>query len=232
MDSNDTLGALPPSLGSQHKGFQAVSFGAVPVSVVPGNHDANPNGTSSNFETQIEQFRSTYGADYSSFTTRFATVVMVDSEALIWEEQGGAREPPNAQMRNESETQWTWIDKTLAKAEADTQRPHTLVVTHHPPFLTSPDEPVAYWNWPPKSRARFLALLGKYSVKMVMAGHTHTTTEVKTGNLLVMTTAGTARTFDGKGCGHRIVTLNATSVTQAYVPQNDSSLIHCVGNSF
>ena len=110
MDSNDTLGALPPSLGSQHKGFQSVSFGAVPVSVVPGNHDANPNGTSSNFETQIEQFRSTYGADYSSFTTRFATVVMVDSEALIWEEQGGAREPPNAQMRNESETQWTWID--------------------------------------------------------------------------------------------------------------------------
>ena len=103
MDSNDTLGALPPSLGSQHKGFQSVwpaTFGAVPVSVVPGNHDANPNGTSSNFETQIEQFRSTYGADYSSFTTRFATVVMVDSEALIWEEQGGAREPPNACRRS------------------------------------------------------------------------------------------------------------------------------------
>ena len=77
-------------------------------------------------------------------------------------------------------------------------------------------------------RQRLLALLGKYGVQHILCGHTHTTTQRTIGGLSIYTVlAGTARAFDNNGCGYRVFRINASSVTQQYVRQQDPALTQC-----
>ena len=46
-------------------------------------------------------------------------------------------------VANESEAQWAWLEATLKAAQS--ARPHTILVSHHPPFLKSADEANVYW---------------------------------------------------------------------------------------
>ncbi len=67
--------------------------------------------------------------------------------------------------------QWEFLEKELAKPYAAPLGTHLL--THYPPFLTSPDEPSDYWNIEPAPRARLLALLKGAQVRGVFSGHLH-----------------------------------------------------------
>ena len=133
--------------------------------------------------------------------------------------------PLDSFLKNETETQWAWMEKELAAAQKAS--PHVIVVSHHPPFLKAADEKHVYWNWPMGERNRLLGLLSKYGVKNILCGHTHTTTNVTVGGLNIFTVAGTARAFDNNGCGYRVLTINSTDVSSVYVRQTDAALKQC-----
>lgn len=195
------------------------------VHIVPGNHDVDSlAATAAEFREQLEHYRSTFGrgVDYHSFTTEHATFVMVNSESLIAaearpENSGAVR--PGLDVQAVSEEQWAWLETTLAEAAAG-PKPHILPVMHHPPFLHTPDEPAEYFNWPPRARARLIALFQTHGVEHVLCGHTHDTTDVRGAGLHVYTVGGTARTIDERGCGYSVVTITASSVTVAYQQLN------------
>lgn len=186
------------------------------------NSDA-PNASS--FETQLSHYRSTFGEDFHSFRTAFASFVLINSEALILPHLGLNGKPLDSFLKNETETQWAWMEKELAAAQKAS--PHVIVVSHHPPFLKATDEKHVYWNWPMGERNRLLGLLSKYGVKNILCGHTHTTTNVTVGGLNIFTVAGTARAFDNNGCGYRVLTINSTDVSSVYVRQTDPALKQC-----
>ena len=199
------------------------------VHLIPGNHDVNSMEKNATvFKTMLRHYHASFGVDYHSFRTEFATFVMINSESLIAPHLGlnGTTDP---WVLNQSETQWAWLDTTLAAASSGA-RPHTVLVTHHPPFLKSPTEKHLYWNWPLGIRKRLLGLLTTYGVHYVLAGHTHTTTSHTFGaplNLTIYTVAGTARAFDNNGCGYRVLHINATSIDVEYVRQDDPTLKQC-----
>ena len=199
-------------------GFDAVwpsHFDASKVHLVPGNHDVNSEATSaSGFAQQLAHYRSSFGVDYHSFETQFATFVLLNSESLIVPELGlnGTTDPS---VLNESATQWSWLERTLT-AGASTGK-HLIVVSHHPAFLKEPAEPHSYWNWPLNVRQRLLGALQKNGVKHMLCGHTHTTTNRTVGGLSIYTVAGTARAFDNNGCGYSVLTISADAVGYEYV---------------
>jgi len=194
------------------------------VHLVPGNHDVNSAGTNLNeFKSQLEHYHATFGRDYHSFTTLYATFIMVNSESLIAPALGlkGSRSDP--WLVNQTETQWAWLESTLAAATT----PHKIVVSHHPPFLKSPSETHVYWNWPLAIRPRLLSLLSKYGVQNMLCGHTHTTTNRTVNGLSIYTVAGTARAFDKNGCGYQVLRINSSHVHSEYVRQEDPAVEQC-----
>lgn len=126
------------------------------IHLVPGNHDIDSHAATADvFREQLAHFRNTFGNDYHSFTTEYATFVMINSESLIATENHpnfGSGDMHNAlAVQDEAEEQWRWLNATLAEA-ADGPRPHILPVMHHPPFLSVPEEEAQYFNWPPIAR--------------------------------------------------------------------------------
>lgn len=68
------------------------------------------------------------------------------------------------------ELQWAFFERMLAKTFAAP----TILLSHYPPFLESPDEPSdPYWNIEPEPRRRLLALLKRGGVRAVLSGHLH-----------------------------------------------------------
>jgi 3',5'-cyclic AMP phosphodiesterase CpdA len=187
---------------------------------VPGNHDVNSEATSVDTALgALAHYRSVFGPrDYSNTTTRFASLVMVNSEMLILPYLGlnGTADP---RIIAPVEAQWGWLEGQLVAARAaSTTRPHIVLVMHHPPFLSTENEAHQYYNMPLVPRKRLLTLCRTYGVKTLLTGHTHTTTNRSTTDgIAIYTTAGTARAFDHQGCGYRTLTMDAESLTVAYI---------------
>jgi hypothetical protein len=203
------------------------------VHLVPGNHDVNSAATDAGgFLAQLAHYRASFGANYHAFATRFAQFVLVDSESLIVGALG-LNGTADARVLNESETQWRWLEDQLnSSSAAAAGRSHRIIVTHHPPFLTSEGEAHQYFNWPEAPRRRFMALARAHGVRNILCGHTHTTTSRATADgIRVFTVAGTAKAFDGNGCGYMTLAINETAVDAVYHRLEDPSLAQCVGLS-
>lgn len=89
-----------------------------------------------------------------------------------------------AAITAEAEAQWTWLERTLVEARGG-GKPHAFPVMHHPPFVSVPDEPSAYFNWPPAARARLLRLFFENGVTTVLCGtprcHHHRLRRLRSG---------------------------------------------------
>jgi 3',5'-cyclic AMP phosphodiesterase CpdA len=188
---------------------------------VPGNHDVNSESTSVDGAlAALAHYHDVFGAhDYSNATTRWTSLIMVNSEMLILPYLGlnGTTDP---RILEPVEAQWAWLESQLQHAKAAAaQRPHVVLVMHHPPFLATENEPHQYYNMPMVPRSRLLALARKYGAKTVLAGHTHTTRNCTTadGSITIFTTAGTARAFDHRGCGYRTLTATQDSLVVDYI---------------
>ena len=69
------------------------------------------SATAAEFRVQLAHFRRHFGADYHSFTTQFATFVMVNSETMVAAENHpnfGRGSHAALAVGNESEAQWAW----------------------------------------------------------------------------------------------------------------------------
>ncbi len=147
---------------AQVKNFRA------PVRTVFGNHDvgakrgitgAKPgDGVSSE---RVARLEAELGPSFWSDTLSGVRIVGVN--ASLW----GSGLP--AETR-----QWAFTERALKPAR-DAAAPPTLLLSHYPLYLSSPDEPGGvYWNVEPAPRARLLSLIEKSgTVRAVLCGHLH-----------------------------------------------------------
>lgn len=129
---------------------------------VAGNHDVGAKkaeGIKSNLsDERVTHFEALMGPSFWAREIGGARFVGVNASLF-----GSGLEHETAQ--------WEFLEKELAKPNAAPFGTHLL--THYPPFLTSPDEPSDYWNIEPAPRARLLALLKGAKVRGVFSGHIH-----------------------------------------------------------
>jgi 3',5'-cyclic AMP phosphodiesterase CpdA len=169
---------------------------------VPGNHDVGNAPT----PESIAAYRKNIGPDYYSFREGPIYGIVLNSSYFKAPEK----------VRDEAAKQEVWLAAELEKAKSSGSLP--LVFLHIPLFLKQVDEPEEYSNTPIETRKRILALLHRYNVRYVFAGHLHANSYGKDGDLEMITTAAEGKPIGPDPSGLRIVEVKGNSLENKYYP--------------
>jgi serine/threonine-protein phosphatase CPPED1 len=174
---------------------------AIPVYLVPGNHDVGNEPTP---ET-LAAYRRNIGRDYYSFRAGQVVGIVLNSQLIF---------APQKAMR-EYQEQDNWLRKELETATASGAS-HIILFQHHPLFTKSARESDAYENIPLERRLPLLDLLNQYGVRHVFAGHTHRNVLARDGQLAVVATAPVGKPLGQDGSGIRVVTISEAGLSHRY----------------
>jgi len=169
---------------------------------VPGNHDVGNEPT----PESIAAYRKNIGADYYSFREGPIYGIVLNSSYL---------KAPD-KVKEEAAKQEIWLAAELEKMKATGALP--VVFLHIPLFLKQPDEPEQYFNMPLPTRQRILALLHRYNVHYVVAGHLHANSFGKEGDLEMITTAAEGKPIGPDPSGLRIFEVKGNALNHSYFP--------------
>ena len=167
--------------------------------LMPGNHDVGNEPT----KESLAKYRELFGPDYYTFRVGEITGIVLDSSL--------EKDPHN--VPEEAAKMEAWFRAELAKAQRDK---HLIVFQHIPFFLKDANEEDRYENIPRETRQRYLKLLHEHGVKQVFAGHYHSTSEARDGDLEMITTGPVGKPVPPAKSGLRIVTVSPAGVTQKY----------------
>lgn len=169
---------------------------------VAGNHDVGNEPT----PESIAAYRKNIGPDYYSFHEGPIYGIVLNSSYFKAPEK----------VRDEAAKQEVWLAGELEKAKASGALP--VIFLHIPLFLKDPDEPEQYFNTPLETRRRILALLHRYSVRYVFAGHLHANSFGKDGDLEMITTGPEGKPSGPDPSGLRIIEFRDGSLEHKYYP--------------
>ena len=129
--------------------------------VLPGNHDIGdkPNPTmpaKGVRDSWIEIHERNFGPSWRSFDHDGVRFILLNNPVF------NSGSPIETAQRQ-------WLEKTLASAAGQ----RILVFMHYPLFLLNTSEPPTYDNIDEPVRSDILALLARYNVEAVFAGHVH-----------------------------------------------------------
>jgi 3',5'-cyclic AMP phosphodiesterase CpdA len=175
---------------------------SIPVYNVPGNHDVGNEPT----PESIVAYRKNIGPDYYSFRAGPLYGIVLNSSYF--------KAPGN--VKQEAAKQEAWLAAELEKMKATGALP--VVFLHIPLFLKQPDEPEQYFNTPVETRHRILALLHRYGVRYVFAGHLHANSFGKDGDLEMITTGAEGKPIGPDPSGLRIIEVKGATLEHKFFP--------------
>ena len=185
---------------AEYKRIAAKLRAPIKLYSVPGNHDVENIPTNES----LALYRQRFGPDYYTFRSGEMEGIVLNSNL----EAAPAKAPEEAAKME------SWLKTQLAEAQRAGVK-QIIVFQHISFFLERPDEPDQYFNIPRETRARYLALLHRYGVKYVFAGHLHHNSEGRDGDLDMITTGPVGMPLEGKS-GMRLVQLKDGALTQKY----------------
>lgn len=159
----------------------------IPLYFVPGNHDVEGDAPAEMVEAFIER----YGHDRFVHKAKRYTVIGYNSCVI------------KAQTKAEP-AEYEWLEKSLKRLKGN--KP-TILVAHHPMFLSSPDEKERYENIGIELRRKYLALFEQYGVDLVLSGHLHYCAEGKYKDIEFVTAGPAGRTLGKDKSGIEIITI-------------------------
>ena len=144
---------------------------------VCGNHDIGdrPNSTTINLFTQR------FGDDYFVFWAGGVRCIVVNTQ--LYKDDMEAKE--------EAAAQDAWL-RDLLSSSPD---PYTIVFSHIPPFIATPDEPNGYFNLDQSVRASLLDTMVKGGVRAWFCGHYHRNSGGNFGSLEVVVSSAVGATL-------------------------------------
>jgi serine/threonine-protein phosphatase CPPED1 len=173
---------------------------AIHLYSVAGNHDVTNEPT----PATLASYRKTYGKDYYSFQEGPVFGIVLNSNLM--------KSPVH--LKEEAAAQEKWLETELASARGTGAVP--VIFEHHPLFLEKPDEPEQYFNIPLDTRARILALLHRYGVHYVFAGHYHRNSYGRDGDLEMITSGPAGMPIGPDPSGFRIAEVKGSRIEQQY----------------
>lgn len=158
----------------------------IPVYLAPGNHDVGNEPT----VESLERYRKLQGADYYTATEHGYKLMVVNTQ--LWK----------FHVPQESEKHDAWFSEELLNTTQSSTP--TLIVSHYPPFVATPDEADDYFNLPPEKRKQLLTAVKAAGVKAWLAGHVHKNIVLDYEGIPVVASATTSKNFDGAPFGFRV----------------------------
>ena len=176
---------------------------SIPLHFAPGNHDISFDAQVPTAES-VETYRDIFGPDYYAFEHKGAAVVVLDS--VLFDE-------PTA-LPDLYDEQLGWLDKTLDRT--DSAPGPTIVVSHHPLFLETPDEPEQYWNLPVAQRHVLFDVFSGHDVATVFHGHLHRNIQATHGGIEFVTSSAVGYPLGEDPSGYRMVHVSDDTVSHRY----------------
>jgi 3',5'-cyclic AMP phosphodiesterase CpdA len=173
----------------------------IPLYYVAGNHDVGNIPT----PELVAAYRKIFGRDYYSFREGLIYGIVLNSSLMV--------APQNVEA--DYDAQLSWLKKELETAKNSDSR-HIIVFQHHPYFLEDAKEADSYGNVPLKRRQAVLDLLHDYGVHYVFAGHVHTHSIGKDGDLDMVAVGPVAMSFDVHGSGMMLAAVTPEGVQYRY----------------
>ena len=131
---------------------------SIPVFHIPGNHDIPKYGAEA-----LAQYLDEFGYDRFSFSYNGSAFIGLNSNAMVCDSERAAAD---------ARAQLEWFGKQLERYRKCN---HIFVFTHHP-LVLSPDSRVTHKSaYDEPFRTEYAALMKRYGVRAVFAGHTHIT---------------------------------------------------------
>lgn len=169
----------------------------IPLYFVPGNHDVGNDASAEG----VEDFIKRYGHDRFVHKAKDYTLIGYNSCVIKAATAAEAAE-------------YEWLARELKRARRS--KP-IIVVSHHPLFLTSPDEAESYENLRMDLREKYLRLFEQYGVDMVLSGHLHKTAGAEYRGIAFITAGPAGRPFEDTVSGVEIITLHDGKPEAKYV---------------
>ncbi len=183
----------------------------IPFHYVPGNHDICPDAAVPT-EASLDWYRAHFGPEHETITrdlkdvTRL-TLVTVNSAVLD--------DPRHLDGAFEQEMAWL-------ESELDRRAPGpTIVFSHHPPFVRTPEEDRNYWNIPIERRHPFLELLADRGVDLVLCGHRHLNDRAEYRGIEIVTSAAVGFPLGLDPPGFRLLDIDGSGISHTYYPLPD-----------
>jgi len=155
------------------------------VLLVAGNHDVVDGGS-------LKDYRVRHGQDFYDTVINNVAFIVINSETARDTRVSAA----------EFELQWNFIQRSL-EVHQRAGRTHILLVMHRPPFVHDEAEASSDANWPLETRERLLRLARQHGVQWILAGHLHSTADIRAKDgLRIIVGAGSARSFDRSPVGY------------------------------
>jgi 3',5'-cyclic AMP phosphodiesterase CpdA len=189
-----------PAQVAEYKRINRTLDKSIHLYSVAGNHDVANDPT----PATLAAYRKNYGPDYYSFREGPVYGIVLDSSLF----KAPALVPEDAAKQER------WLEAELVKAKASNA---TVVIFQHIPFfLEMPDEPDQYFNIPLETRTRILALLHRYEVHYVFAGHYHRNAYGRDADLEMITTGPAGMPIGPDPSGFRVAEVKQNTIEHKY----------------
>ena len=170
----------------------------IPVYYVPGNHDVGGEAKPEDVDAFVKRF----GSDRFVHKAKNYTLIGYNS--------------CNIKANNAAASaEYAWLAYHLSRARKN--KP-LIVVSHHPFFLSSADEPEQYFNIEPETRDKYLRLFEFYGVDLVLTGHLHKCASGKHGQIEFVTAGPAGKTLGSDPSGIEIVKVQDGKLYPTYYP--------------
>lgn len=169
----------------------------IPVFHLPGNHDIGKYT-----DARKQAYLETYGYDRFAFCYGGVAFIGIDSCPIR-----------DGHAEAESE-QYSWLRDRLEEMAACRMK---FLFLHCPIVLKERSEAETYSNFPMPTRERYIALLKKYDVDAVFAGHLHNTAYANVEGIRMITCGPSGKPLGTGFSGMNIVTVYPDRFEATYV---------------
>ena len=145
---------------------------SITIRWVSGNHDVAFDRISPDQEL-IDLYRENFGPDYYAFSHQNIRFLVINSTLLT---------PPNTLLLQEAWDQVAFVEHEAMNAKDE----RLILLSHHPLFIKSPDEPDSNWSIEKKYRNPLLEMAKKHGIEANFAGHLHRNNIVSTDYIEVV----------------------------------------------
>ena len=186
---------------------------SIPIHWVPGNHDVAVDHINPDLES-IERYRQNFGSDYYAFSHGGVRFIVINS--TLFTSPGPLVDRANAQLAFVDAEATIAIDRSTENQNATGGQVQTVLFSHHPLFVETPDEADNPWSITRQYRMPLLEIAADRGIGTNFAGHWHRNNVVKRNGLEVISSGSVGYPLWHDPSGFRVAKVTAGEITHEY----------------